>query len=218
MAKIRKLFPSDAARLTSHLIRLHPSDRRHRFDHLVKDDVIRKYVRMLDWQRIVVVGLFDDDGQIRAVTELHRLNHQRGEIAVSVERPFQGVGIGATLVRRILTVSRNIGLKDVNFLISKENIRMQKLARRLGSRSQPSCDSMAILEKLGCTGSSDEVIFLPAANSLSIIQEAIDDSSGNISMLLDPWASGVMASLFRPSIWGSAWPLLGQRQDRSSSD
>src|SRR3954465_15816574 len=105
MACIRKLLPAEAAQLVRHLLALTPPERRMRFQGAVSDYAIERRVRRLDWFRTVVVG-YVVAGRLRGVAEVcfeRSLWPREAEIAVTVETPWQGRGVGTALTRRAVT-------------------------------------------------------------------------------------------------------------------
>lgn len=131
----RKLLPTDAGRLRDHLLALTADERRMRFHGQVADSVIDRHCAGLDWFRTVVVGCFVD-GRLHGAAEIafdRSLWPSSAEVAVTVEAPWQGRGIGTELTRRAVTVARNRGAYRLIMLCLIENLRMRMIARKLRS-------------------------------------------------------------------------------------
>jgi RimJ/RimL family protein N-acetyltransferase len=95
---------------------------------------VRAYCARLDRPLAVVLGYLVD-GVPRAVGELKPIAGSRppaAELAVSVEAPFRGRGVGTELCRRLLVRARNRLIARVHMLCLLDNRRVQRIARGLG--------------------------------------------------------------------------------------
>jgi len=184
----RKLNAGDARSFGEHVVRLSPDDRRSRFAGTVSDREIHRYCASLDWTRTTVIGFFDD-GVIRAAVEL-RMDAAAGsaEAAFSVERDFQGKGIGSALMRRIVTVAQNSGITRLRVFCLPENWRMRALLARFSAESEVNIDEVAA------------AIQLRPADPLSLAQESFDDGSGYLPILFERWYTGMMSALMPSSV------------------
>ncbi len=132
--RVRRLDVADARHLRAHLLRLHPDDLRARFMAAAPRRLVDRYVRGIDWRRSLLLGCFIGRS-LRAVCELHPIAGNRAEIAVSVERRFQGRGIGTSLLSRTLLLARNRGWTDLEFRCNADNQRMRRLVGKFDSRT-----------------------------------------------------------------------------------
>ena len=179
MTAFRKLSPSELSRYREHLLRLEPIDRHMRFGGAVSDAVIEQHCLRMDWHDTVVIGCFED-GVLCGAAELRTagdLFPSRGELAFSVERAFQGRGIGRALMSRILTVARNRGIRQVNLICLLENRAMQNLAQKFSSTR---------VVEAGEVGVS---IRLDRADQLSMMSEALDESANLVTSLFSGFGS-----------------------------
>lgn len=124
--RFRRLNAADARHLRAHLLRLHPDDLRHRFMGAMPRQLVHRYVRALDWRRAILIGCFVGRS-LRGVCELHPIAGNRAEIAISVERRFQGRGIGQALLGRTLLLARNRGLTALELRCMVDNQRVRRL-------------------------------------------------------------------------------------------
>jgi GNAT superfamily N-acetyltransferase len=175
MSVFRKLFPSEAGKYCDHLLRLDAEDRYLRFSTMMTDENIRRYVAKINWDEAVVVGFFDC-GELHGACEarISGVNgSRRAELAFSVEKEFQGHGIGRSLMRRVLTVVQNRGIQLCDILCLFENRRM----RHLGSHyaRQVTVDH----------GEVEMTIELDQPTQISWFLEAVDFGEGMITTLLD---------------------------------
>ena len=173
MTTFRKLLPNEMTRYRAHLLRLESVDRHMRFGGSVSDAVIEQHCLRMDWHDTVVIGYFVE-GELRGAAELRTagdLFPSRGELAFSVERAFQGKGVGSALMSRILTIARNRGIRQVNLICLLENRAMQNLAQKF---------SGARVVEAGEVGVS---IRLDRADQVSLMVEALEESAALVASL-----------------------------------
>ncbi len=133
--EVRKLLFSERNKIYEHFLRLDLEDRRRRFFGAISDESIQEYCGAISMVRGVTLGCFVD-GVLRGVGELRRHGtwwNGQAEVAITVERDFQGRGIGTELLRRLLEIATNRLIKTVNLFCEVDNVPMQKVARKLGA-------------------------------------------------------------------------------------
>ena len=177
MTFYRKLLPTDLNAYRAHLLRLSPQDRYSRFCGFKTDESITTYCHGIDWRFTIMVGCFVR-GELRAVAELRtepKVWPGEGELAVSVEREFQGQGFGTGVVRRIMTVARNRAIRRLMLICMINNRRMQAIVHKfLGKLESDSGEATGWIE-------------LPWPNQVSLMQEAIDGAATLVNGVLDQW-------------------------------
>jgi GNAT superfamily N-acetyltransferase len=130
----RKLLPSEKVKVREHFLRLEKEDRRLRFFGQVGDAFIESYCSEILVTDYAVLGCFVD-GELRAVGELHSEAHlwnRAAEVAITVERPFQNLGIGTEILRQLIRMARNRSIETLHLFCLLENTKMQKVARKAG--------------------------------------------------------------------------------------
>jgi RimJ/RimL family protein N-acetyltransferase len=175
MAVYRKLLPTEATPLRRHLLRLTADERRMRFQGGVADLSIERLCAQLDWFRTVVVG-YVVDGRLRGAAQLgfdRFLCPHTVEVAVTVETPWQGRGVGTELIRRAVTIARNRGTRRLFMLCLVENRRMREIARKLQSALH--VESGTIEADLG----------LRRATPWTLLEELVQDGAGGWSAAAD---------------------------------
>ena len=175
MSAIRKLLPAERGPYRAHLLRLDNADRYARFTGTVSDEVIAQHCESLDWTRTTLLGLFDR-GEVRGAVELcfdRLLWPGAAELAISVEKGFQGRGVGSTLVRRSLSIAVNRGIRQVHMMCLSDNTRMRALSRRFGGQMERDGGEFAI------------TIDLPRPSQFSLALEAFEDGAGAVNAVLD---------------------------------
>lgn len=166
----RKLRPIERKAYEDHLLTLTPDDRRLRFFGSMSDDAVRAHVSRIDFTRTVVIGCFVD-AKLHGAAELvfHRLFlPKEAELAVTVESPFQHHGIGLELTRRAVTIARNRGIEQLHMNCLPENLRMRRIAKKLG----------AVLDF--DEGTIDGKVGLAKVTPLSLWVEAVEESAGTL--------------------------------------
>lgn len=166
MSLIRKLLAGDLAEYEAHLLRLTPEDRAMRFAGGVSGEAIGDHVRGIDLFRAVVLGYFED-GVMRGAAEIVRsrmLWSASAELAVTVEQPWQGRGVGTELVGRALLIARNRSIASLQALCVTDNVRMQRIVRKFDGR-------LAYL-----SGMAEGDIRLAWPTQLTLLQEGLGDA------------------------------------------
>ena len=173
----RKLSAAEIDLYEAHLMRLDRADRASRFHAGVTDDAIAHHCRKLRHATVWLFGTFIE-GVLRAAAELHvePQNWLEGaELALSVETPYQGQGLGKDLVRRALTVAQNRGLREVGMICLRDNHRIRRIATRFQSTLTLDTSDMTA----GMT--------LPGPTPHSLWQEVLDDEAALAWATLAYW-------------------------------
>jgi GNAT superfamily N-acetyltransferase len=172
---IRKLWLGETAKYRDHLLRLDAESRRNRFGLAAADEVIEAYMATSSWAGAVLHG-FLVDGVVRAVAELKPFAAPfpiEGEVAFSVERPWQSHGVGSALLERTLLAARNRGITRVHMACLADNARMQQLARKFAA--DLSFDSGGVVGEVAS----------PLPTPLSILREVLADNHGFTRAMLE---------------------------------
>jgi GNAT superfamily N-acetyltransferase len=181
---IRKLWLGEADAYRDHLLRLDRESRHRRFSGALSDEVIARHAATIEESGVVVHGFFVE-GVLRGAAELRHegslFSHQ-AEAAFSIEKPWQSHGVGTELLDRTLLTARNRGITHLRMNCLPENQRMQQLARKFNAEF--SFDFGSVI------GEVDP----PRSTMLSLMREAMADSYGVASVILD-----VQSRLFRPA-------------------
>lgn len=130
---LRPLVQGDRPAFRRHLLRLDERSRRLRFGGPVNDAFIEAYVaRTGDARR---VGLFDGRA-LRGAAELHvsPADPALGEGAFSLEPAYRGRGHGTRLFDALLFEAEAAGVGRLDLQCLRENVVMQKIARRFAAR------------------------------------------------------------------------------------
>jgi GNAT superfamily N-acetyltransferase len=180
---IRKLWIGEAESYRDHLLRLDPESRRNRFGGAVSADFIRNHVEDSVGPDAVIHGFFVD-GSLRGAAELRPSGPpptDEAEAALSIERPWQSLGVGTALLGRTLLTARNRGLKHLHMACLAENRRMQQLAQKF--------DAELTFDFGGVVGEVEASHPTP----VSILRELVADSYDVAAAVFD-----VQSRLLRP--------------------
>ena len=104
---IRKLWNVETNAYRGHLLRLDAESRHNRFCGTIADSVIRTYAATARGSDVIIHGFFVD-GVLRGAADLRISGplHRGDEVAFSIEKRWQSLGIGSALLeRRATTVS-----------------------------------------------------------------------------------------------------------------
>ena len=177
--RLRRLGPADSRHLQAHFLRLHPDDLRHRFMGGMPRSLVHRYVRGIDWHRAIIVGCFFGRS-LRGVCELYPMSGSRAEVAVSVERRFQGRGIGQSLIGRMLILARNRRLTALEFRCMAGNQRMRALVAKF--------DSVTIIDSMEAEATVRALPPTPATYGIEMIEQADVFGSRVVRFWLDSTA------------------------------
>jgi RimJ/RimL family protein N-acetyltransferase len=172
---IRKIWGSETAKFSDHLLRLDKVSRRMRFAHSVSDAFIEDYAARMSEYGSVVYGYIEDD-QVRAAAELRKLGDTWGneaEAAFSVEAAYQNRGIGSDLMGRVIRSARNRGVQRLYMSCLPENAAMQSIARKH--------DAVLAFERGDVIG---EIVPV-GPNYFSVLAEAVEDRVSFLLAVLD---------------------------------
>jgi len=177
---IRRLWATETPALRAHLARLDAENLRLRFAGHVSPAYADTYANDALRRAIAVYGWFENS-TLRAVAELlGPMFSHTGEAAFSVERNYQGRGIGTSLMGRIVLYARNRGMRNLVVSCLSENSPMQKIARRHAADiTFHTAESVGTLDPGLPTG-------------LSILREAIAEGHGLAKAVLDVQASSIV--------------------------
>jgi GNAT superfamily N-acetyltransferase len=141
----------------------------------VDDAFILGYADRADFIKSVIYGFFAD-GEMRAAAELRTIGDgwgEEAEAAFSVERGWQGTGVGTDLLGRIVLAARNRGIERLYMNCLSENQKMQRIARKYDADLH--FDHGEVVGQVKTTGPT------PA----SLWSEALDDSNGFVMAVLE---------------------------------
>jgi GNAT superfamily N-acetyltransferase len=172
---IRKLWSGETDAYRDHLLRLDRDSRYRRFSGAVSDEVIARHAATASGLGVVVHGFFID-GVLRGAAELRRdgpILSREGEAAFSIEQPWQSHGVGTELLERTLLSARNRGITHLKMHCLANNQRMQQLARKF--------EAGLSFDFGGVVGQ----VAPPRSTALSLMREAINDSHGVASAMLE---------------------------------
>ncbi|HJO63056.1 MAG TPA: GNAT family N-acetyltransferase [Desulfobacterales bacterium] len=143
---IRPVKPVDQRRIQEHFYNLDKKDVISRFFHdkssFVRDEM--EELSQIDYIKnltlVAIIGEFGF-GRVVAVGEyLFDTEENNAEIAFSVNRDFQGKGIGKILIRELAEAARENGISGMHAYTSSRNKPMVKLFKILPYKTQTSID------------------------------------------------------------------------------
>jgi RimJ/RimL family protein N-acetyltransferase len=169
---VRELGTADRERLLAHFLELGEDDRLLRFGQLVPDQVIENYVRMIDFSRDTVFGVFDHQLQLVGAGHLAYLpadgDKRTAEFGVSVAESVRGQGIGTKLFERAAIRSRNTHVTTLYMHCLSRNATMMHIAKKSGMKIEYAY------------GEADAYLTLAPADQSSILSEMLQEQAAAI--------------------------------------
>ncbi len=170
MPLTRTLLPAELPALRDLLLRLGRDDRALRFGAAVDDAAIGAHCRRLEQAGLgaQVIGAFEDGGLVAAAELWFSAGPppRSCEVAIAVDAPWRGRGIGGVLLGRAVLAARNRWADRLHLSCMLENRRMQRLARRFAHE-------LRVRER-----SAEAEIRLPYPSWPSLWAEAVTDVAG----------------------------------------
>ena len=135
---IRPVKPEDAPLFTNLFEVLSPTSIYYRFFgvlRLLQPTMLSRFTQ-IDYIREITFVAIDEDSEIERMLGVARIigdpDGKNGEIAVLIGDPWQGIGIGAGLMRQCLLIAKQRGFTHIQGIVMKENLHMLALAKKLG--------------------------------------------------------------------------------------
>jgi GNAT superfamily N-acetyltransferase len=172
---IRKLWFTETEKFRDHMLRLDAESRRMRFGMRVDDDFLRNYAAQVSQLESVIYGFFVG-GEMHAAAELRRVGDSwdhEAEAAFSVEREYQGSGVGTELLGRLILTARNRGISRLYMNCLSTNGKMQHIAKKY--------EADLYFEDGDVVGQLKP----PSPTPVSLLNEAIDDGNGFVMAVFD---------------------------------
>lgn len=174
--RVKELSERDRRRLLMHFLALDESDRLLRFGTVLPDELITRYVQMLDFARDTVFGVYDDNLRLVGVGHLAfaprealpplseaTLKARIAEFGVSVSATARGMGIGSKLFERGAIHCRNEDVDTLYMHCLSSNQTMIHIAAKAG------------MEIHRDYGEADAYLKLTPANPGSMLAEAVEE-------------------------------------------
>ncbi len=168
---VLQLSEANREALRRHFLALDAEDLRLRFEHVISETTLLKYVDAIDFGRDAVFGVFDDKLELAGVAHLG-LRDEIAEFGVSVVPGHRGEGIGTALYRRAYEYSRNHRIDTLFVHCLKENAAMMHIARKAG------------MEIVLDAAEVEAHLRVPPGDPVSYTEEFLDDRVGLFDLAL----------------------------------
>ena len=143
---IRPIRPEDAQLLEALFETLSPRSIYRRFFSPLKrlpHNMLARFTQ-IDYDReMALVAVRSSKGgekMLGVARYVPEWNRQHAEFSIVVGDPWQGFGIGATLLQRVLNIAAERGIQSIWGTVLAENTQMLKLSRKLGFEVKRGCD------------------------------------------------------------------------------
>lgn len=138
---ITTLQDLDKRAILDHLLRLDTEDRYMRFFAAVNDDVLTLYVKdKMSLEESKAFGIYDPNDRDKLIAFAHLTGEEkiaygcRAELGISIDKNFRNMGLASRLLDRVLTHCRAHGVNTLFMSCLRQNVTMQRLAKRAGLR------------------------------------------------------------------------------------
>jgi acetyltransferase len=137
---VRPIKPEDAPLLVGLFHTLSEMSVYYRFFSPLKrlpPDMLARFTQ-IDYDRDMAVVALDytheEEKMLGVARFMGNPDGKRGEIAVAVGDPWQGKGVGATLMQQLITIAKERGFETLSGIVLAENTHMLALARSVGAQ------------------------------------------------------------------------------------
>ncbi len=168
---VLQLSEANREAMNRHFLALDAEDLRLRFEHVISEVTLMKYVESIDFERDAVFGVFDDPLELAGVAHLG-LRGEVAEFGVSVAPGHRGEGVGTALYRRAYEYSRNHRITTLFVHCLKENAAMMHIARKAG------------MEIVLDAAEVEAHLRVPPGDPVSYTEEFLDDRVGLFDLAL----------------------------------
>ena len=128
---VLQLSEANREAMKRHFLALDAEDLRLRFEHVISEMTLLKYVDAIDFGRDAVFGVFDDQLELAGVAHLG-LRGEVAEFGVSVVPGHRGEGIGTALYRRAYEYCRNHRIDKLFEHCVNESAQLMNMGRKPG--------------------------------------------------------------------------------------
>lgn len=183
--RVKELSERDRRRLLMHFLALDDSDRLLRFGSVLPDELITRYVQMLDFSRDKLFGVYDDNLRLVGVGHLAfapreampvlsdaTLKEHIAEFGVSVSATARGLGVGSKLFERAAIHCRNEDVDTLYMHCLSSNQTMIHIAKKAG------------MEIHRDFGEADAYLKLTPANAGTMLAEAVEEQFAQLDYTL----------------------------------
>lgn len=174
--RVKELSERDRRRMLMHFLALDDSDRLLRFGSVLPDELVTRYVQMLDFSRDTVFGVYDDNLALLGVGHLAfaprealpqlsdaTAKERIAEFGVSVSASARGMGVGSKLFERAAIHCRNEDVDTLYMHCLSSNQTMIHIAKKAGMEIQRDY------------GEADAYLKLTPGNPGSMLAEAVEE-------------------------------------------
>lgn len=171
MHTIYRLTPHEYPRYRKHLLALDPGSRYLRFGHNASDEIINNLCDRFEAnpQKHKLFVVENDEMDVIGVGHIS-LEGEQMELAFSVLKPYQGQGIGNSLMKRCIAWCQNRSIKDGCMTCLSSNAAIKKLASKHGILVQEHGEVLADIK-------------IPEPDAFSIIGEMVESNVARLDHL-----------------------------------
>lgn len=134
---IKRLEDKHRDKCLEHFLRLDPDSVYLRFCSPLRDDALKNYVSRLNFERDGIFGIFDDELNIIGIGECAISEDKDfAEVGFSVEKTYQGNGLGNKLMKRIVRFAKAMNKHHLEMVCLRTNSISIHLAKKHGLHIQ----------------------------------------------------------------------------------
>lgn len=173
MYTIKRIFSNYRERVKEHFLRLDQDSRYSRFCFSISDGSLSTYVDKMNFNKDGIFAVFNSNLEIIGIGEcvLNPKDKNIAEVGFSIEKPYQGKGLGNKLMKRVIQFAHSHQVDILEMFCLSTNAKSMHLAKKHGLKIKQEY------------GESHALIDLPKNLFIqSLINEQIEDTFANVQI------------------------------------
>lgn len=128
-------------KVKNHFLRLDSDSRHSRFCSIMNDENLINYVNKMDFSKNGIFGIFNENLDIIGLGECvfykdSPEKKETAEVAFSVEKGYQGKGLGNKLMARVVQFANTHNLKEMTMYFLRDNAATLHLANKYNFKAE----------------------------------------------------------------------------------
>lgn len=173
MYTIKRIFSNYREEVRGHFLRLDQDSRYSRFCFSISDSSLNNYVDKINFNKDGIFAVFNSNLEIIGIGEcvLNSKNKNVAEVGFSIEKSYQGKGLGNKLMKRVIQFAHSHQVDVLEMFCLSTNAKSMHLAKKHGLKIKQEY------------GESHALIDLPKNLVIqSLINEQIEDTFANVQI------------------------------------
>lgn len=175
---IKKLIGLQRNEVWMHLRGLDQEDQALRFGYLMISEKITEYVLKINFNRDLVLGLFNED---KLIGFCHGVAYEENgvavaEVGISIDKNYRAKGDGQKMLGYMFDLARQKSIKKINIHTLTRNYPMQKILKKMNGKISIFEDEVTMSFEIGKV-ENEEIIKIYFLDGIEVIEKTVNPSS-----------------------------------------